>query len=211
MVETTYATLEAKSLFIVKYTLLPEGISLLLATKEPLKGFLQSICTALWFWEVPVAWASAQRIWPSLVSPGFTVPGALFAKSPVKATLLGITNDNHDLSVDLIRTALLPGLQKTFNLPTSLQLKIQARGAPPKGGGEVLFTSPIVKKIKPILLVDEGKIKRMRGLAYSTRVSPQTANRMVDSARGLLNHWIPDVYIYTDHYKGEESGKSPIE
>ena len=49
----------------------------------------------------------------------------------------------------------------------------------------------------------------MRGLAYSTRVSPQTANRMVDSARGLLNHWIPDVYIYTDHYKGEESGKSP--
>jgi RNA 3'-terminal phosphate cyclase-like protein len=137
------------------------------------------------------------------------IPLALFAKSPVKATLLGITNDNHDLSVDLIRTALLPGLQKTFNLPTSLQLKIQARGAPPKGGGEVLFTSPIVKQIKPILLVDEGKIKRMRGLAYSTRVSPQTANRMVDSARGLLNHWIPDVYIYTDHYKGEESGKSP--
>ena len=83
MVETTYATLEAKSLFIVKYTLLPEGISLPLATKEPLKGFLQSKCTALWFWEVPVAWASAQRIWPSLVSPGFTLPGALFAKSPL--------------------------------------------------------------------------------------------------------------------------------
>eukprot|EP00943_MAST-04B_sp_MAST-4B-sp1_P003938 g3938.t1 len=137
------------------------------------------------------------------------IPLSLFAKTPVKATLLGITNDNHDLSVDLLRTAVIPGLQKAFHLPASLQLKILARGAPPKGGGEVLFTCPIVKQIKPILLIDEGKIKRMRGLAYSTRVSPQTANRMVDSARGLLNHWIPDVYIYTDHYKGEESGKSP--
>eukprot|EP00944_MAST-04C_sp_MAST-4C-sp1_P010904 g10904.t1 len=137
------------------------------------------------------------------------IPLSLFAKTPVKATLQGITNDNYDLSVDLIRTALLPGLQNVFGLPASLQLKIRARGAPPNGGGEVVFTSPLVKQIKPIYFTDEGKIKRMRGLAYSTRVSPQTANRMVDSARGLLNHWIPDVYIYTDHYKGEESGKSP--
>lgn len=35
------------------------------------------------------------------------------------------------------------------------------------------------------------------------------ANRMVDACRSLLTRYIPDVYIYTDVYKGAESGKSP--
>lgn len=32
---------------------------------------------------------------------------------------------------------------------------------------------------------------------------------MVDACRQELNKFIPDVYIYTDHYKGNESGLSP--
>jgi RNA 3'-terminal phosphate cyclase-like protein len=56
---------------------------------------------------------------------------------------------------------------------------------------------------------DEGRIKRIRGIAYSTRVSPQNSNRMVESARQLLNEFIPDVFIYSDVYRGAESGKSP--
>ncbi|EMP30474.1 RNA 3'-terminal phosphate cyclase-like protein [Chelonia mydas] len=44
---------------------------------------------------------------------------------------------------------------------------------------------------------------------YSVRVSPQIANRIVDSARSILNKFIPDIYIYTDHMKGTSSGKSP--
>ncbi|TSL28227.1 RNA 3'-terminal phosphate cyclase-like protein [Bagarius yarrelli] len=35
------------------------------------------------------------------------------------------------------------------------------------------------------------------------------ANRIVDSARSILNKFIPDIYIYTDHMKGVSSGKSP--
>ena len=33
------------------------------------------------------------------------------------------------------------------------------------------------------------------------------ANRMVDSARSVLNNYLPDVYIYTDTVKGTEPGK----
>ena len=33
------------------------------------------------------------------------------------------------------------------------------------------------------------------------------ANRMVDSARSVLNRLLPDVYIYTDIAKGAEAGK----
>ena len=85
--------------------------------------------------------------------------------------------------------------------------QIQKRGAPPEGGGQVFFRCPTVRTLKPVVAIDEGQIKRIRGIAYATRVSPQTANRIVESARALLNTFIPDVFIYTDHYKGAESGK----
>lgn len=45
--------------------------------------------------------------------------------------------------------------------------------------------------------------------SHSVRVSPQLSNRLVAAARSVLNRYIPDVYIYTDVYRGEDSGKSP--
>ena len=32
---------------------------------------------------------------------------------------------------------------------------------------------------------------------------------MVDAARSILNRYIPDIYLHSDVYKGDESGKSP--
>ncbi|CAO3692511.1 unnamed protein product [Umbelopsis ramanniana] len=129
-----------------------------------------------------------------------------FSKAPTVLVLQGITTDNIDLSVDTIRTVILPQL-KRFGISENLELKITKRGAPPLGGGEVIFSCPNVRQLKPVQFTDEGRIKRIRGIAYCTRVSPQTANRIVESARSVLNRYIPDVYIYTDVYKGAESGK----
>ena len=42
---------------------------------------------------------------------------------------------------------------------------------------------------------------------HCVRVNPSMANRMVDSARSVLNKYLPDVYIYTDVVKGKEGGK----
>ena len=42
---------------------------------------------------------------------------------------------------------------------------------------------------------------------YCMRVNPAMANRMVDSARSVLNSYLPDVYIYTDAIKGADAGK----
>lgn len=67
---------------------------------------------------------------------------------------------------------------------------------------------PVVKSLSPVHLLDEGMIKRVRGIAYTTKISPQMANRLVDGARGILNNLLPDVYIYTDHFKGKDSGLS---
>jgi len=57
--------------------------------------------------------------------------------------------------------------------------------------------------------VKEGKVKRVRGVAYTSKVTPQFAAKMVDSARGVLNDFLPDVWIYTDHAKGDQVAESP--
>ncbi|KAL0946638.1 hypothetical protein HGRIS_012834 [Hohenbuehelia grisea] len=133
---------------------------------------------------------------------------APFSKRPFQLTLRGITTDDHDLSVDLLRTVTLPHLQ-LFGISDGLEFRIKKRGAAPAGGGEAQLLCPVVKQVKTLNFVDPGKIKRIRGIAHAVRVSPQFSNRMIESSRSVLNRFIPDIYLYSDVYKGDESGKSP--
>jgi RNA 3'-terminal phosphate cyclase len=59
----------------------------------------------------------------------------------------------------------------------------------------------VVRALRPIDWTDAGLVKRVRGVAYSTKVSPQVANRAVHAARAVLNHLLPDVYVFTDVYR----------
>uniref|UniRef100_A0A3B3CU08 RNA terminal phosphate cyclase-like 1 n=1 Tax=Oryzias melastigma TaxID=30732 RepID=A0A3B3CU08_ORYME len=134
---------------------------------------------------------------------------APFMKMALKATLRGVTNNPNDPTIDLLKTTAVP-LMKKFGIDgEGFDLKVVKRGMAPGGGGEVVFTCPIRRTLKPVQLTEPGKIKRIRGVAYSVRVSPQMANRIVESTRAVLNQFIPDIYIYTDHMKGANSGKSP--
>lgn len=133
---------------------------------------------------------------------------APFAKQPVSIRLRGVTNGGTDSTCDTFRTATLPLLAR-FGLKDDILFKVVKRGAPPSGGGEVIFKCPTIKKIEQVEFLDEGKVKCVRGVAYTTRVSPIFAAQMIDAARGILNDFLPDVWIYTDHMKGVASGESP--
>ncbi|GAM27009.1 hypothetical protein SAMD00019534_101840 [Acytostelium subglobosum LB1] len=133
---------------------------------------------------------------------------APFAKTPMDINFNGITNNDIDMTIDTIRTTTLPIVRK-FGIEEGLSIKILKRGAPPGGGGCVVFRCPIVQQLKPLQLIDEGKIRRIRGIAYATRVSPQIPNRVLDTAKGVLLNFTPDIFISADHYKGNESGQSP--
>lgn len=109
----------------------------------------------------------------------------------------------------MIKYATLPMLRRFLGSDDGLELKTLKRGAKPEGGGEVLFKCPTKLKLIPINLTDPGKIKRIRGTAYTMRVSPSVCNRMIETAKGVLLKLLPDVYIVSDHAKGDAAGLSP--
>lgn len=133
---------------------------------------------------------------------------APLSKFAFKLKLTGLTAHTDDTSIDIVRTVSMKLLSK-FGVADGLDIKIIKRGSPPLGGGEIHFTCPILTSLSNVDLSDSGRIKKIRGIAAVTRISPQTSNRLVESGRSILNTFIPDIYIYSDIYKGEEAGLSP--
>ena len=133
---------------------------------------------------------------------------APFCKEPIKAKLSGVTNALGEVSVDYIKHTSIKLLERA-GISSGLDIKIVSRGAKPLGGGEVVFTCPVVRNIKPLHWLDPGLVRRVRGVAISMRVAPTNGNRMIDEMRDVLNRFISDLYIVSDHAKGNESGNSP--
>ena len=74
------------------------------------------------------------------------------------------------------------------------------------GEGEGKLSFPIAKEL-PEERLGFRRVgqTRERGSVYGED-PPQMANRLVDGARGVLNNFLPDVYIFTDHHNGKEAG-----
>lgn len=119
-------------------------------------------------------------------SMGYFLEGILpllpFARKETRLALAGITGDDVDPNVDFIKQVILPILPH-FGVREGLELNIIKRGAPPLGGGMVKFICPVVRELNAVSLTDEGYVKRVRGIAFSCRVSPQMSNRIVDGVR----------------------------
>lgn len=133
---------------------------------------------------------------------------APFCKLALRLTLHGVSSEELDQTIDSVKNINVPILRH-FGVSEGVDFKILRRGAKPLGGGQVFFTCPVVGTLQPVTLTDVGRIKKIRGIAAATRVSPQVSNRMIEAARSQLNEFIPDVYIYSDVFKGQESGRSP--
>jgi RNA 3'-terminal phosphate cyclase-like protein len=135
------------------------------------------------------------------------LPLVIFGKTPwTVLQLKGITNDPQDMSVDTLRSVTLP-LLKNFGVGECI-LNVKTRGCFPKGGGEVELRVPMVRELLPIHITEEGLIARVRGTAFCAKVSPSIINRTIDTARGVLNQLLPDVYINADAHRGQKSGLS---
>ncbi|MCJ1442740.1 MAG: hypothetical protein MMC23_003237 [Stictis urceolatum] len=120
----------------------------------------------------------------------FTGPGVI-----TSATSCG------DMSADSVRNAVLP-IYAQFGIFDNLELQIDRRSNPGpdgKGGaGEVLLRfGHQVRLPKTIHLLNPGRVKKIRGIAYCTGVSASNNARMIEAARGILNPMTADTYIFS--------------
>ncbi|KAF8456380.1 RNA-3'-phosphate cyclase family protein, partial [Terfezia claveryi] len=134
---------------------------------------------------------------------------APFSKAPFNVLLDGgvitaATED--DYSVDTLRTAVLP-LLANFDIGRNIEVRINRRSSAGKGSdgkfspgaGEVHLTfGHQVRLPKTLHLVNPGRVKRIRGVAYVTGVSAGNNQRMIEAARSLLNQYINDILIHAD-------------
>ncbi|KAF2259688.1 RNA-3'-phosphate cyclase family protein [Lojkania enalia] len=140
----------------------------------------------------------------------FLIPLCLlapFSKSPFNILFTGpgcITSatSSGDPSIDTLRTAILP-LYKNFGVDRNLEIRILRRScAPSRGklaGGEVHFVFPHqIRLPRTLHLLNAGWVKRIRGVAYAIGVSGSNNARAIDAARGVLNKFVPDTYIFSD-------------
>ncbi|KAL9113455.1 MAG: hypothetical protein Q9227_002496 [Pyrenula ochraceoflavens] len=141
----------------------------------------------------------------------FLIPLCLlapFSKAPMNVLFSGqgvitsATPSLGDMSVDSVRAAILP-LYAKFGIDRNIDLRIiqRSNSAGPRGGGagEVqLSFAHQVRLPKTLHMMNPGRIKRIRGVAYSTGVSGSNNARMIDAARGVLNPFVADTYVYSD-------------
>ena len=128
------------------------------------------------------------------------IPISFFGKESLHITLTGITNNDIDSSVDSFQMSTCLLMQKLI-VGDTVEFKIKKRGVLPNGIGEIYFKIPIVTNFAPFDWKDEGKIKRVRGIAFTSKLQSSYSRALIDSCRGVLNNFLPDVYIMTDNYK----------
>eukprot|EP00760_Papus_ankaliazontas_P001687 PhM_4_TR10568/c0_g1_i1/m.2660/K11108/RCL1; RNA 3'-terminal phosphate cyclase-like protein len=129
-----------------------------------------------------------------------------FGKTPSEVTLHGVTNHASDMGVDVFRTVTVPLVRK-FGVECAL--RVVRRGCPPSTDGTVVFSMGNVRTLNAVEIVDRGKIKRVRGIAYGAHVSTDILNRAATASKGVLMKLIPDVYVVTDLASEKDAGKSP--
>jgi len=88
-------------------------------------------------------------------------------------------------------------------------MKIVSRGYLPLGGGHVHIVIPAVRKYCRINLEDKGYVKRVRGTSAGSKISTSILNEVKDKAKSKLLEYLPDVWIYSDYFKGEKASLSP--
>lgn len=133
---------------------------------------------------------------------------APFSKKKFSIIFRGITSSHNDAGIEAIKWGLMPVMER-FGV-RECALHTLKRGAPPLGGGEVhLVVDTLIAQPITMHELERPPISKIRGVAYSTRVSPSMVNRMIDAAKKVLKNVGCEVNITADVWRGENSGKSP--
>ncbi|MBE9547191.1 MAG: RNA 3'-phosphate cyclase [Proteobacteria bacterium] len=113
------------------------------------------------------------------------IPLALFADSPSSYKIIGGLFQDFAPSVYHLKYVLLPILRK---MGANLDLEIIQPGYVPQGKGQIeVKVTPLKGRLKPLTLVDHGKLTEIKGIALSSLLKERkVSERMAEECRRKL-------------------------
>ncbi len=123
------------------------------------------------------------------------IPVMLFSSGTTCIDIIGGTDVPWSPPIDYMRFIFAPFMQR---LGVDISIKLLKRGHYPRGGGRVIFCTEPIDSIKPVKIIERGKIKSIRGLSHAVKLPKHVALRQVDAARKLLLKKYNDLNISID-------------
>lgn len=121
------------------------------------------------------------------------LPVMAFTRDYVEVTITGGTNNPMAPPIDYLERVLLPVLRMMGFDP---RIELLRRGFYPVGGGIVKASSTSIEgMLKPIHIVEFGHVKRIAGIAYSSRLPSHIVDRMVSTVEKLLSKRGYDIVL----------------
>jgi len=111
------------------------------------------------------------------------MPAMAFATEPMTIVIKGGTNNPMAPPIDFLERVLFPALRI---LGVSASLELVRRGFYPRGQGLVKVRMRPVTGVSPLVLTKPGEVRRISGLAYSSRLPDHVVNRMVSASKLML-------------------------
>jgi RNA 3'-terminal phosphate cyclase (ATP) len=127
------------------------------------------------------------------------LPLALFAEGPSHYKITGGLSQDFAPSIYHLKYVLLPVLRA---MGIEVEIDIIQPGYVPRGNGQIeVKTMPLKDKLRPISLVDQGKVTRVRGIALSSLLKDRkVSERMAKECRKSLRAkgYDPEIEILHD-------------
>ena len=120
------------------------------------------------------------------------MPAMAFSQGTVEAELRGGTNNPLAPPAEYLIEVLTPMLAK---MGCRFQVELLRRGFYPRGGGIVKAKSQPVESLKPIRLLSQDSVRKIKGLSYSSRLPGHIVERMASSAERILKEEGYDIEI----------------
>jgi RNA 3'-phosphate cyclase len=133
----------------------------------------------------------------SLLLQTLLLPAA-FAPGPVELEIRGGTDVRWSPPIDYVREVFLPFVRR---MGLEAEILLRQRGYYPRGGGVVEVRVYPLRKLRPLHILERGRLQGIRGRAHSLNLPAHVTKRMARAAKEVLEGYPCTIE--------EEAGKGP--
>ena len=131
------------------------------------------------------------------------MPSLAYTPGEVTIRVKGGTNNPFAPPVEFMQYVLVPTLKR---LGYEASVGMTKRGFYPKGGGIIKAISKPIRRLSPLTLTDLGRVIKIRGFSFSSRLPPSVTEGLTSGAEAVLRRaGYQDISIENESRKSWES------